>query len=138
IVNAGGSLVLRSGVVVTNESLTLNGSGFLTHGALSSDSGGTNSWSGDINLATDSVISTYGAMNLTNAISGPGALTKVGVGTLVFAGTNKNTYTGTTTVNAGTLLLEKTGVVFGAIPGELVIGDGVGGPNADVVRLLQP
>ncbi len=48
-----------------------------------------------------------------------------------------NTYTGTTTVNAGTLQLGNTGGV--AVPGNLVVGDSLGGQGAnkaDVVRLL--
>src|SRR5205085_6861152 len=39
-----------------------------------------------------------------------------------------------TLVDAGTLLLEKTGGAL-AIPNRLTIGDGGGGANADVVRL---
>src|SRR5262249_955523 len=39
-------------------------------------------------------------------------------------------------VNAGTLKLNKTGVV--AIPGPLIVGDGYGGTNVDIVSLVQP
>jgi autotransporter-associated beta strand protein len=66
-------------------------------------------------------------------ISGAGGLIKTGAGTLRFAGTTPNTYAGTTTVNAGIVELAKSGAVT-AIPGSLVIGDGVGGVGADVVR----
>src|SRR5262249_12559182 len=70
-------------------------------------------------------------------ISGANSLTKGGAGTLVFNGTAANTYTGTTTVNVGTLLASDTGGV--AVPGNLVIGDFLGGSwaktKADVVRL---
>jgi autotransporter-associated beta strand protein len=72
--------------------------------------------------------------NLSGVISGTGSIRKVGAGTVVFSGANGNTYTGTTTVDAGTLLLDKS-ALNGAIPGPLVIGDGAGGVNADVVRL---
>ena len=40
-----------------------------------------------------------------------------------------------TTVNSGTLLLAKTAGVA-AVSGNLTVGDGVGGANADVVRLF--
>ena len=55
-----------------------------------------------------------------------------GPGTTRFS--DVNTYTGTTTLQSGALEL---GTVAGiAIPGDLVVGDGVGGQDADVVRLL--
>ncbi|MCX6376442.1 MAG: autotransporter-associated beta strand repeat-containing protein, partial [Armatimonadetes bacterium] len=72
---------------------------------------------------------------ISGAISGNGGLTKTENGTLRLSGATANNYTGTTTVNQGTLELAKT-VLDGAIKGPLVIGDGVGGPNADVVRIM--
>src|SRR5262249_24894809 len=51
------------------------------------------------------------------------------------AGTNDNTYTGPTVVNQGTLRLAKTHDI-NAVPAALVIGDGNGGANADVVQLI--
>jgi autotransporter-associated beta strand protein len=68
---------------------------------------------------------------------GGNALTKVGEGSLEFAGSAANTYTGTTNVNQGTLRLNKSGGVD-AIRGSLVIGDGLGGDDADQVLLLAP
>src|SRR5262249_42883306 len=53
-----------------------------------------------------------------------------GPATLQFSGTGDNTYTGTTTVNEGTLWLKRNGI---AIAGNLVIGDGVGGTESDSV-----
>src|SRR5262249_40908608 len=52
-------------------------------------------------------------------------------------GTAANTYTGTMTVNAGSLILGDSGGV--AVTGNLIIGDSLGGSSsskADVVRLL--
>ena len=57
-------------------------------------------------------------LTIANAVSGTGALRKVGAGTLVLTGTN--TYTGLTTVNAGFLELNNTG-------GNAIAGDGVAG-----------
>lgn len=62
-----------------------------------------------------------------------GSLTKNGLGTMRFSGSFSNTYNGTTTVNEGTLVLSKTS--GNALSGQLVIGDGSGGPASDVVRL---
>ncbi|MCI0333395.1 MAG: autotransporter-associated beta strand repeat-containing protein [Planctomycetes bacterium] len=62
-------------------------------------------------------------------------IVKNGTGTLTFSGGSANTYTGNTTVNAGTLLLSKTAGV-NAIAGNVVTaGDGIGGVDGDVLRL---
>src|SRR5439155_19993155 len=65
-------------------------------------------------------------------ISGTGTLSKSGAGTLVLSGAANNTYSGATTVNQGMLLLSKTS--SNAVPGALIVGDGSGGANADVVQ----
>ncbi len=58
------------------------------------------------------------------------ALVKTGTGTLTLSGTSANTFTGDTTVNAGTLILNKTAVT--AVSGNLIVGDGTG---TDTVQL---
>ena len=77
-------------------------------------------------------------------VSGVSAqLIKAGPGILAISNSKPNTYQATTVVNGGTLLLQGAGthfvgntLVFGTvIPGPLVIGDGIGGANADVVLL---
>lgn len=64
-------------------------------------------------------------MLLSGAISGVGgSITKsTGTGTLEFSGSTSNTYTGLTTISAGTLLLNKS-VLNGAIPGNVTINVG--------------
>ncbi|MDW8309862.1 MAG: autotransporter-associated beta strand repeat-containing protein, partial [Verrucomicrobiales bacterium] len=70
----------------------------------------------------------------SGVISGMGGLIKQGSATLTLAGSAANTFTGDTVVQAGQLDLNKSG--GNAVAGNLTIGDGVGGANADVVRLL--
>jgi autotransporter-associated beta strand protein len=59
-------------------------------------------------------------------------LSKSGAGTVSFEGSDSNSYTGTTTVTAGTLLLAKSSGAT-AVTGHLTIGDGTG---TDTVQLL--
>src|SRR6266581_4429544 len=137
VVNAGAVLALRFGVDVPREALTLAGTGQSGFGPLSS-SFGSNSWAGNITLSSNATIYVDAGrfLNLSGAIGGGFDLTKTGTGTLIFSGGSgtANTY-GQTFVNSGTLLLEKS-LVNASIPGDLTIGDGVGGVNADVVRLV--
>jgi trimeric autotransporter adhesin len=76
-------------------------------------------------LTTDSVV------EFSGVVGGGGGITKQGASTLTFLGASANTYTGTTTVNDGTLVLSKTAGV-NAIAGGLTIGDGT---NSDTVNL---
>ncbi len=134
-VNSGGTLHVAGNLTIGNKPLVLNGPGwggspFL--GALAA-SDGVSSWAGPITNASDSTIYVYSSrsLELSGPISGPGGLTKTGAGTNIFSGTTANTYAGTTRVNEGTLVLNKTSSVK-SVPGNLVIGDGSG---SDVVRL---
>jgi autotransporter-associated beta strand protein len=131
---AGGTVVNGIGVLllenahITNEVLTLNSTN--PNGALQDDS--TGDWIGPITLSTDVVIEASSLLQLGGVISGPGGFTKISLSTLRMIGTGVNTYGGTTIVNAGTLELSRN-AFDASIPGDLVIGDGVG---SDVVRNL--
>lgn len=63
-----------------------------------------------------------------------GGFTKVGAGTMTLAGNQANTFDDEVKVNEGVLVLAKPNGMI-AVPGPLMIGDGVGGDGADVVRL---
>ena len=139
VVSNGASLVMFGGLNVANEALTLNGPGLSTiWGALDAENATTNIWGGPITLNADSTITPYSSfcvLEITGPMTGSGGVTKFAnsSGTLIYSGATPNTYTGTTTVNAGTLELAKT-VSGGAMQGPLVIGDGVG---TDRVRCMN-
>jgi autotransporter-associated beta strand protein len=92
---------------------------------------GTLTFSAGVDLGgSDRTLTTASAINFDGVVSN-GGITKEGASTLTFLGASSNTYTGTTTVNHGTLVLAKTAGV-NAIAGGLTIGDGT---NSDTVNL---
>lgn len=135
IVADGATLEIANNTTALNETLTLNGSGVSSTGALrSSGCSAQCSFSGAITLASNASIgSATGEILVLNGAVGEGggarSLTKIGPGTLTLAASN--TYSGQTTVNEGTLLATNP---F-AFTDDVVVGDGIGGPNADVLRL---
>lgn len=68
-----------------------------------------------------------------SSISGSGGLTMTGNTKFFLGDTSPNTYTGVTTVTSGTMYLDAPN--GNAIIGKLVIGDGIGSNESDVVRL---
>ena len=123
------------GDTVVFEPLTLNATASPTARTLRNLQG-TNSWSGAIVLSQTARVDvqTGTSLRVYSVVSGPGGITKDGLGTLEFRGTSDNTYTGVTTVDAGKLFVARTGGSNKSIKGSLVIGDGVGGLNADVLE----
>ncbi|RBP39137.1 putative secreted protein with PEP-CTERM sorting signal [Roseimicrobium gellanilyticum] len=64
---------------------------------------------GDVLTIVDGLITVNSATAAINSVvAGGSGLTKMGAGTLTLGGTSANTYTGTASVNAGILLLNKT------------------------------
>ncbi|WP_162785866.1 beta strand repeat-containing protein [Polynucleobacter necessarius] len=98
LVQSGATLDLYN-VAVGNEQVTLNG------GTLKDV---TSSLSGNVILTADSFLSADlgNTLTLSGVISGSYGITKVGAGAVVLS--NNNTYTGTTTVSAGTLSVTGT------------------------------
>ncbi len=118
---------------VTNESLVLNGRRSGT-GALYAlaPSPTTNCWAGPVRLGSDTAIwpTDREHIRILGPISGSGNLT---ISTedmtsdnpsVSFEGPEPNTYSGTTYVEKGALILAKS-VANAALPGPLLIGDGV-------------
>lgn len=134
-VNSGGTLLLAGGLNVAAEALTLSGTGINNAGALRSLSG-SNTWAGNITLAgtSNSVGVDAGVLTINGAIGQAGTnrpLAKVGGGTLLLGGTTANSYTGTTSVQAGNLTLGKPSSII-AIAGSLTVGNGT---SAALVKL---
>jgi autotransporter-associated beta strand protein len=134
VVNSGATLQVQSGITVSTEALTLNGSGFNNAGALENVSG-TNTWANPVTLGSNASIGVDAPTDslIVNQPIGDNGLnfgvTKVGAGTLDYAGNTSNTYIGLTQVNQGTLLLDKSGGAA-ALNGNLTIGDSLPGAAA--------
>jgi autotransporter-associated beta strand protein len=131
-VNDPGCILITGGIAVAAEPLTLNTTA--SNPPALFGAGSSNFWGGNVFLNQTSHIGvdTNSVLNLGGAITGPAGLVKEDDGELIFSGSSSNSFGGTTIVNGGTLFLNKLGVDF-AVPGDLVIGDGLGGSNADVV-----
>lgn len=122
----GGTLQASGGARSLANAVTLGG-----NIVFSSPDSSALTLSGPVTLTGSRTLTNSSDLTLSGAIGGAYGLTKAGAGSLTFSGSSANTYSGATTVNAGTLLLDKS--AGNAIAGALVIGDGAG---ADTVRLL--
>jgi len=135
-VSSNAAVILRNDRIIENEELTLNSAGYTSFGTLASIYG-SNTWSGPVTLAGASRLTTLQSddyLVIDGPIDGSGDLTLEGDGTVVFSGSDANTFTGDTYLDEGTLILGKS-IYNQTISGDLYIGDGSGGADADVVRL---
>lgn len=132
-VASGGSLQVAGGLTLANN-LTVNGTGAAGNGAIE-NTGGDNTLNGTVALNSDTTIgTTTGNLAIAGTVSGTGALTKAGANTLTLAA--NNTYTGPTTVAAGTLAISAD-ANLGAAPGsptasQLVLDGGTLRTTADL------
>jgi autotransporter-associated beta strand protein len=127
-----GSSLTAAGLTMTGGDInTGTGSTFTLAGDATindSTSGSTIDGTGSLNLGAGTPTLTINAttpaigLNIAVPIVGTGGLTQTGAGTMEFSATSADTYTGTTTVDQGTLLLSDSGGE--AITGDLVVGDG--------------
>ena len=143
-----GSLDVRGGQVAlgaTPSNLTLGGNVTAVAGnGLSGTITGVvnNIGTGSLTLGTAAVTFTVVDSSSTQGltVSAPitsgtgGSLVKAGPGTLTLAPPASNTYTGATTVSEGTLVLDATTAGVVTVPGNLQVGDFVGGVGLDVVQ----
>ncbi len=120
--NTSGTLTTTSGSVIVNADDDSISGGTITYTAAVNHGSGASIWR---------LADADGTMN--GIISGAGGFAKNGNGTLTLSGTSANTFTGTTTVDVGTLQLSKTAGLI-AIGGALTIGNGSG---TDTVKLIN-
>ncbi len=117
------------------------GTGTLTAGGgtLQADSNGPYTVSNAVNLSSTLTVFNGGSLTLPGSITGSGGLVKNGGGTLTLSSAGANTYSGTTTVNDGTLVVSTGDDFFvQVIGGNLTIGDGVGAAGSAVVTFAHP
>ena len=128
-------LAIGGNIIISNEPLILNSS-YSGGGVLFVSDNSTNVWYGTFSLNSDTPVNILAnrALELSGPISGGGGISTVsGTGRLILSGSTANSYTGDTTVNVGTLELNKS-VGYAIYAGTLTVGDGTGGLHADVVR----
>jgi fibronectin-binding autotransporter adhesin len=132
-----GRLILVKGgsgtLTFTNTGNAYTGGTTISGGTLQIGDGTNNgSLPGNVtdNAALAFIVAASTTVAYTGNISGTGVVNKLSAGTLALGGSSANTYSGLTTVNAGTLLLDKSS--GNAIAnGGLTIGDGT---NAATVQ----
>ncbi|HEV8267572.1 MAG TPA: autotransporter-associated beta strand repeat-containing protein, partial [Thermoanaerobaculia bacterium] len=138
-VASGAALEIQGSMAVGTETLTLAGTGVTANGALRNVSG-TSSWAGPIMMtaATTANISA-GQLTLSGPVSGTGALTKAGPGTLVLS--TANTYSGGTLVTSGTLIVNGSLPAADTVtvsPGATLGGSGSVGPVVNNGGTISP
>ncbi len=92
------------------EALTLNGTGISSGGALVNNSGTTSIWAGTVSLNSSCSAGGAGNLSLSGVVSGANSLEKVGTGILTLV-SSSNSYSGTSSITGGTLLLGAAGVI---------------------------
>ncbi len=94
-------------------------------GTLGITEAGSATFSGNIlnNTAATFTAASGGTATFSGAISGAGTLSKTGIGTVTLSGASANTFTGMTTVSAGTLQLNKTSGTA-AVAGNVAVASG--------------
>jgi autotransporter-associated beta strand protein len=135
---ASGGTATFSGVISGLGSVTKTGDGTVTLSGDNTYSGGTTNSAGVLSIGAGGTSGSISgnvvnnatlqfnrsdSLNYAGAISGTGALTKLGAGTTTLSGAFANTYTGMTTVSAGTLELSKSADV-NAIAGDITVNSG--------------
>ena len=118
-VSSGATLAIADGISLA-EGLTIAGAGVSNAGALQVTAGSA-TLSGTVAMGANTIVGVSGTgLTLSGTVSGGFDLTKSGSGSLTLSGTNS--YTGTTTVGGGTLVV--TGTLNGSGAGAVTVGNG--------------
>ncbi len=159
-VQSGGTLLINSGVALQNgENINIAGSGYASQGALA-NSGGSAQVNGNITLDANATITsnaglftlgnntTYDTVDLASNtltlsgsgdtyinsnVTGSGNVIKNGTGTVTYYG-DDNTYTGTTAVNSGKLIVDTFQNHNTGLLGDVTVGDGTGSANSAILQ----
>ena len=143
----GGTLSVTNGIVVSNSSVlnmsggTVSATGLrIASGSIMNDSGGSLNLPSITNNGSIVYSNSSGTLTRSNAISGSGAVTKSGAGSVTL--TANNTYTGDTTVNAGSLIINgnqsSANGVLNVAAGATLAGSGTIGGAATINGLHSP
>lgn len=155
-VSSGAALHLQGGVSLTEGNFTISGSGLGgagvvrnisddntlnaainigTAATIGSDAG-TMTVVGDFNLnSTTLTVTGAGNTTLQGAVN-HGAVTMNSAGTLTFAGSSGNGFSGGLAINQGTLQLDKTGSALAINGGAVAVGDGIGAASSANLVML--
>ncbi|MBX9678173.1 MAG: SBBP repeat-containing protein [Gemmataceae bacterium] len=131
---AAGNTIIASGATLDvqadlgTESLSVGGSGVGGNGALATSTG-SGTIGGSVTLTTNARIGGAGSLSVNGAIGGAFDLAKVGVGSATFAAANS--YTGVTTVSAGTLLVNGS-LANGTADDDVVVAGGILGGSGTI------
>ncbi len=106
---SGGSLVIQEPLPSGNN-LTITSGAFDASAVSSLTLGDVTAAGGTFDLAVQTILGTANSTAFAGVIQGSGALIKQGSGTFTLS--NANTYSGGTTINAGTLALTGAGALF--------------------------
>ena len=125
-------ITLNTGGSIQFNSVSISNALIVNSGALNNYNGWGVVASGPVTLNATVPLETLGDFDMKGVISGVGGITKTGVGRLLLSGVN--TYSGDTTVNTGTLVVNGTSIKD---TNKLVIGGGKVTPTGtEVVNSL--
>jgi autotransporter-associated beta strand protein len=129
LVNGTGTLTLGAANQINNASDVEIAAGTFALGAFSDTvnnlklTGGTITGSAGGILTSSTAYDFQSSGNVTGSLAGTAGANKTTAGTVTFTGANANTYTGLTTVSAGSLVLGKTASVV-ALAGDALVNGG--------------
>ncbi len=122
-VQAGATLDLNGPAFYPAEAITLNGSGVGGAGALVNTGSSGATLTGVITLGSNATVGGPSTIVLAGQVTGPGGLTKVGLGSYTYLDNPANDYAGDTLINGGVVAVRANGAL-GSTAGKTVVNPG--------------